>query len=370
MATLAVLVNFAAAVSAFADLDAVPSTSLFSPSLSDVTPLIQDAPVSSLWHPGRKPLFLEDAAILHRDLPGLAPGPFSLIEVGELTERATGSSTGIPGSAGSKGGGNDWPWRRAGTAEYVIIPVAAAGTAYFEHENGKPVEAKWTSRNGFDESIRDLLRLDSRGARDATHTASNVIMGLMIGAPVLEPLATLGFRDSRWDRLWQTEVINMESFAFTSLLSSFMQNIIARERPFVRNCVAGKCEGSLENRSMPSGHVAFTFTGAGLLCNHHRFQAIYSGPDAGGAVCAAGVGLAVVDGFLRVMSDRHYTTDVLVGSVIGLFSGFVLPRLLHYSRPLELSDGEGGKEDDEVKLVSVVPKILSGGAALSCDLRF
>ena len=274
-------------------------------------------------------------------------------------------------AASGAGPGAQWPWRRANAAEYVGVSIAAAGTAFFENQNGKPDEPKWTGRNDFDESIRDMLRLNSRSARDATHTVGNVLMGAMIAAPVLESFATIGIRDSRWDALWQTEMINLESFIFTSLVSSLMQNLIARERPFVRNCPGGNCEGVQEHRSMPSGHVAFAVTGAGLLCNHHTYQSIYGDSAADRAVCASGIGLAAVEGIVRIMADRHYATDVAVGAVIGWFSGFVLPRLLHYSRPREQPvKSERSSSDSLVQQLTVTPQVLSGGAALNCDFRF
>ena len=264
-----------------------------------------------------------------------------------------------------------WRWRRAGGMEYAVVAVAAVGTAYFEHENGRPTEGDWTSRNGFDEEIRSALRLKSRSARDATDVAGHAIMGLMIAAPVLDSLATLGIRDGDWDALLQTEMVNLESFTFTSLVSSVTQNLLARERPFVRDCRGGgDCESNLENRGFPSGHVAFAFTGAGLLCNHHRYQSLYNNPAADRAACSTGIGLAVADGVLRLVADRHYATDVAAGTVLGLFSGFVLPRLLHYSHPLDRAPEKKQGAKPFIKRMSVLPMLSSSGTGLSCEFRF
>ena len=93
----------------------------------------------------------------------------------------------------------------------------------------------------------------------------------MIVAPVVDSFAILGLRDGRWDSLWQTSMLNAESFTFTSLVFSLMQNLIARERPFVRDCANGNCEFGLPNCCMPRGHAAFAFTGAGLICPHHDY---------------------------------------------------------------------------------------------------
>ena len=278
--------------------------------------------------------------------------------------------TGADADGGPQPQERNWRWRRAGGMEYGVVSVAAVSTAYFEHENGRPTEGNWTSRNEFDEEIRSALRLKSRSARDATDLAGHVIMGVMIAAPVLDSFATLGIRDGEWDAVWQNEMVNLESFTFTSLISSVTQNLLARERPFVRDCRDGDCESNLENRGFPSGHVAFAFTGAGLICNHHRYQSLYNNPAADRAVCSAGIGLAVADGVLRLVADRHYATDIAAGTVLGLFSGFVLPRLLHYSHPTDKASEKKQGARPLIRQLRVLPMFSSSGTGLSCEFRF
>lgn len=366
-----VVLNLAAALCAFAEVsqaDPAPSGALPSTVVPHFTEGFSRRAIS-LVLPSDGPAENPGASVWRPRLAAAEAGVSSLSEAGPVfaAKEAGSLSADVAGTAERSG----WSWRRATAMDYTAVSIAAVGTAYFEHENGKPSKPKWTSRNRFDESVRNTLRLENRDARDAAHTAGNVLMGVMIAAPVLEPLAVLGFRDSRWDELWQTEMINAEAFTFTSLVSSLMQNLTARQRPFVRNCVAGKCEGDLENRGMPSGHVAFAFTGAGLICNHHKYQPFYGDSAADSAACATGIGLATVEGVVRIMADRHYATDVAVGAVIGLFSGFVLPRLLTYSRPREASVRKktaGG--DPGIELMTLSPQVFSGGAGLTCDFRF
>jgi membrane-associated phospholipid phosphatase len=267
---------------------------------------------------------------------------------------------------------NGWPWRRASPAEYAGTALAVGATLYSEAVYGEPGRAGWAAHNGFDEGVRNALRLENRSGRDAANTAGDVLMGTLIAAPVLDTFLTLGVRDRRWDALWQTEMINLESFTFTGLVASVMENSIRREKPFVRNCGQGRCEDDDDhNRSMPSGHEAFAFTGAGLICTHHAFQSLYADPTAERAACATSLGLAAATGVLRVMADRHYATDVLAGSLVGLFSGFVLPRLLHYSRPAAAEPRAGTPGDGAIiKQVIFSPELLGGGAALTCKVRF
>jgi membrane-associated phospholipid phosphatase len=261
-----------------------------------------------------------------------------------------------------------WRWKRAGLADYLGVAVAGAGAIYVETAHGDP-DPKWNGKNGFDESVRDAMRLHSRGAREVAHDVGDALMYGMIAAPVLDPFATLGIRDGAWDTLWQTEMVNLESFAFTSFVSSLLQNLVAREKPFVRNCQGGACEGDAPNRSMPSGHAAFAFTGAGLVCNHHHYQGLYRDPGADRAACWTGMGVAMADGVARIMADHHYATDVAAGAALGLFSGFLLPRLLHY-RHSEPPGPAQTTTDPMIKQLSFRPLISDGGAGLACDMRF
>jgi len=311
-----------------------------------------------------------DSAVPGTGVPGMER-TYCAAEPGEipLTSKIGEQEPLLPPAAGGSAA-PQWSWRRAVTAEYAATALAIGGTLYVEKDNASGVRAKWTARNDLDEGVRDLLRLKGKSARQVASTASDALMWLMIAAPVADTTATLGLRDRRWDALWQTSVINLESFTFTSLASSLMQNLIARERPFVRNCVNGVCEAHQPNRSMPSGHVAFAFTGAGLICTHHKYQSLYGDPAADDAACATGLGLASVTGVLRLMSDRHYFTDVAAGTVIGLFSGFVLPRLLHYSWPVESRRGEKGEEPSLVQQVTLSPLLFDGGAGINCELTF
>lgn len=259
-----------------------------------------------------------------------------------------------------------WRWPRTGAAGYAGIVLFGAGAALVESEYGRP-QAKWKGHNGFDDSIRDALRLGSREDRETARNIGDLLMWGMIAAPVLDSFATLGVRDGDWDAQWQTQMVNLESFAFTSLISAGVQTLVAREKPFVRNCQNGVCEGDNKNRSMPSGHAAFAFTGAGLVCSHHHYQALYHDPAADTAACATGLVLAAADGVVRIMADHHYASDVLAGSAIGLFSGFLLPRLLHYSHPEPSSNLQ---KTGFLRRLSLRPLASAGSTGLSCELRF
>jgi hypothetical protein len=69
---------------------------------------------------------------------------------------------------------------------------------------------------------------------------------------------------------------------------------------------------------------------AGLICAHHLNVPLYGGGAPDLAACGAAVGLGLATGVMRMTADRHYASDIIVGSVIGFGGGFGLPLLLHY----------------------------------------
>lgn len=114
--------------------------------------------------------------------------------------------------------------------------------------------------------------------------------------------------------------INVRSYGITSLLVSLSKNVIRRSRPR---------PGRSENASFVSGHSAFTFTSAALTCVNHRHLEIF-GRVIDRLACATTASIATVTGLLRVLAGRHHLSDVLVGVAVGLFSGWLVPKLATY----------------------------------------
>lgn len=65
-------------------------------------------------------------------------------------------------------------------------------------------------------------------------------------------------------------------------------------------------------QSFPSGHTSFAFAGAGVLDREFgRTNAL---------IPVAGYAMAGTTGYLRMVNDKHWVSDVLVGAGIGLLS--------------------------------------------------
>jgi membrane-associated phospholipid phosphatase len=227
-----------------------------------------------------------------------------------------------------------WQWSRFGAADYIATALIAGIYLYVEFGTKSPAEPNWTGGILFDDGVRDAMVAGSPAGRDRAGTISDFltltpqILALVDGA--LVPVVT---DDFNWDVAWQMSVINLQAIAVTGLLSRAGHRYIARERPDVRPCQEdggyhGLCFGG-SNASFPSGHTSAAFAGAGLVCAHHMHLPLYGGTS-DTVACVASMTLATGSGVMRIVSDRHYASDIIVGAAIGTGAGLGLPLLLHY----------------------------------------
>ena len=64
--------------------------------------------------------------------------------------------------------------------------------------------------------------------------------------------------------------------------------------------------------SFPSGHTATAFAGATLLAHEYGHRSIW--------IPVAGYTLATTAGVMRVLNNRHYVSDVVVGAAVGILT--------------------------------------------------
>jgi hypothetical protein len=197
----------------------------------------------------------------------------------------------------------------------------------------------------FDDAVRDALVLDSRSARARAAGLSTLPYWGMFAFPLLvdTALVTAGIHGAN-DVALEMLAINLQSFAISGGVALTFQKL-GRVRPSEDGCrddpdYAPKCDSPVDlNQSFMSGHTAIAMTGAGLTCAHHRHLPLYGGgwPDV--AICVATLAFASSTGVLRILSDDHYASDVLLGMGLGLASGWGLPEWLHY----DSGDGAHGR---------------------------
>jgi hypothetical protein len=150
---------------------------------------------------------------------------------------------------------------------------------------------------------------------------------LVTGQLVL-PLG-LNFTDQGSKQPVKVSAMYLETMAINTGLTYLLKNTFNRARPLVYNddpSIDPDLKTSRTARkSFPSGHTANAFASMVFLASvYEEFH-----PDSGstGAVWGVCLGSAAVTGALRVISGRHFATDVLAGAALGSLVGWVVPRL-------------------------------------------
>jgi membrane-associated phospholipid phosphatase len=125
-----------------------------------------------------------------------------------------------------------------------------------------------------------------------------------------------------------------ESIFIASATATVVRGVLGRSRPFVtadsdaHDYKPGKGFRELKYRAYPSIHAAASFaTAAALTAETARHSR-----RAGWVVGPLGYALAATPGLSRMYADKHWASDVLMGSALGAVSGWAAVRY-HHHRP-------------------------------------
>ncbi len=230
----------------------------------------------------------------------------------------------------------DRSYGRFGTADGVITLVGGATTLAMAIV---PAFASRRRSGGgvLEEDARAALRAPSSQGRYVARDTSDVFLSLSLTYPFfIDSLISAWWFRGNADVAREMALIDAEAFAITGALQGVTNVIAARERPYGRNCGAPDlpsdsidCTTTGRYRSFFSGHSAFSFTAAGLICSHHMRLDLLGNKVADVLSCVAAELGAVAAASLRVVGDMHYVSDVAVGALVGTTVGFVVP-WMHY----------------------------------------
>ena len=198
-----------------------------------------------------------------------------------------------------------------------------------------PTEARWQGGILFDNAARDGMRLESASARRKVRSLGDLPY---YAAPILpmliDPLIAAWLVRGDTKTALNLELMALEAFSYSGLASFVSTRVSQRERPDSAECrresPAEDCP--VDTESFFSGHTTIAATSAGLVCANHARMPLWGHPVADATACALSTTAAVASGVSRIMSDRHYLTDVLAGFGFGFGIGYAVPMLLHYSR--------------------------------------
>jgi membrane-associated phospholipid phosphatase len=103
----------------------------------------------------------------------------------------------------------------------------------------------------------------------------------------------------------------------------FISEVISTSIVYGLKIATQKTRPNGGERSFPSGHTAFAFTNATVLFN--EFQ------ETAPVLAYSGYALATTTGAFRMMNNKHWLSDVLVGAGIGI----VVTHLVYHFEPLK-----------------------------------
>ncbi|HEY3254061.1 MAG TPA: phosphatase PAP2 family protein [Polyangiaceae bacterium] len=218
----------------------------------------------------------------------------------------------------------EWPQFR--TSEGVA--TIAAGLATLTIVLIGPVEqARWQGPILFDNAVRNSLRVSNPATQKTYRTIGDFTYRLSPLLPIVDAVlvSTIGHHDSKL--ALNLSGMLLEAYSYSGLTSYIATEVSARQRPYAE-CHKGE---PCDTQSFFSGHSAISATAAGLMCANHTRIALYGNPVLDIGICALASANAVLTATTRVVADRHYATDVLLGMGVGFAFGYGVPVLLHYS---------------------------------------
>jgi len=186
----------------------------------------------------------------------------------------------------------------------------------------------WSDENGFDSGIRSELRLDSVDARRDAASASDILVVLSAGVLPAAAMTSEFVRTHDCVETWDMFGDAFESVSLAVFASEAIKVVSGRQRPYGGRCGDAPawdadCRDDDRNRAFVSGHATLAAAGAGISCRFALEREAF-GPSATARIapCALGIAGALAAGALRLSSDNHWASDVLVGFGVGAFVGY------------------------------------------------
>lgn len=225
-------------------------------------------------------------------------------------------------------------WPRFRTWEYALTGAALVTTGVLIFAVDWPASGE-EAENPIDEAGRDAFRARDFEGREVARYVGDAGFRFLLVYPVLDAVAVAWIGHGSPDVAGQMLLIDAQSIGISAALSLGIEKAGRRSRPSTEPCENDPdyeywCDGSEEYASFYSGHMAMASTGAGLTCAHHQNLPLYGGGMGDTLACAGATTLALATGAARIVNDRHWVSDVVLGGAVGFASGYVLPMLLHY----------------------------------------
>ncbi|MDB4961673.1 MAG: phosphoesterase PA-phosphatase related protein [Myxococcales bacterium] len=231
----------------------------------------------------------------------------ALVAVASLAAPAAADSDVIPGHS------VDAP------VDGAIQAIALGGTLGFSLIPVRDSDARWN-----DELFEVDLRVRTQFSRRAAHISDALLVSSMAAPAIYLTGSTID--DADGDRL----LLYGQSMAVNMLLAQATKRLVQRPRPYMYSKDPAvqryaKSEGDDGHMSFYSGHASLSFgaatTGAYLL------GASSTSGAARGVAWGLGMAAAAGAATFRVRAGKHFYSDVVVGAVVGITVGYLVPAL-------------------------------------------
>ena len=251
----------------------------------------------------------------------------------------------------------------------LIDPEASPATIAIA---GLPPRSAWRGGILFDEEFRSATRLSEVPAQETARRISDVMLfATMIDAAAIDAALVPALQGDS-NLAWQASMAHALALGLTLSAGEIAKTTVGRARPFERDCQSDPqrtgCSDSDAYHSFFSLHTAMAFTSAGFSCAMHASRSLYGDPTADAMGCLTPVLMASATGLLRVLSDRHYISDVLVGAAIGFLVGYLVPLAIVPERGERASAGEPEASQGATwalaPLISAMPGSSGSGGTL------
>jgi len=209
--------------------------------------------------------------------------------------------------------------------------TATTGAAWIAMELLRPTLApttcRWCAVDSLDAGIREALVWRRPLVAD---TLSDVTAfgALPVGMFGLNALAA--YHDGVAGNAGVDTALVVEAAVVAGGVNELVRLVAARERPYAHGLPPEEKPFSVENNlSFFSGHTTEAFaiaTAAGTVASMRGYRLAP-------LLWVTGGGLALATGYLRIASDKHWFTDVVVGMVVGAGLGFAIPFVFHRPEP-------------------------------------
>jgi membrane-associated phospholipid phosphatase len=230
-------------------------------------------------------------------------------------------------------------WRRSwpeySWGEGAATVLAGLGTGYFFLQ-APPSEPRWQGGILFDDAVRNAVRLESASGRQRLRSVGDMPYYLAPLLPlIVDPLVVSWLVRDDPKLAYNLAFMGLEAFSYAGLASFVSTRLSVRERPDTTQCRREHpdfegCRADTE--AFWSGHTSIVAASAGLVCANHQYVPLWGSPAADASACALAASGALLTAGSRLMADRHYASDVIVGMGVGFGFGYAVPVLLHYTR--------------------------------------